>query len=98
MRGGATVGRRHGYSHGMQDFSTMCGMDHLALLALMMFFAAVLYSSIGHAGASAYLAAMALLSVPPEVMKPTALCLNIIVATIGTMEFARAGYFSWRVY
>jgi uncharacterized membrane protein YfcA len=73
-------------------------MDHVVWLAMMLFFAATLYSSIGHAGASAYLAAMALVGAPAELMKPTALCLNIIVATIGTIQFARAGYFSWRIY
>jgi uncharacterized protein len=73
-------------------------MNHIVLLAIMLFFAATLYSSIGHADASAYLAAMALVGAPSELMKPTALCLNIIVATIGTIQFARAGYFSWRIY
>jgi uncharacterized membrane protein YfcA len=73
-------------------------MDHVTTLAIMIFFAAVLYSSVGHAGASGYLAAMALMSVPPDVMKPTALFLNVIVATIGTVRFARAGHFAWGVF
>src|SRR4051812_737299 len=73
-------------------------MDHVVWLTIMLFLAAMLYSSIGHAGASAYLAAMALVGAPAELMKPTALCLNIIVATIGTIQFAKAGYFSWRIY
>ncbi len=64
----------------------------------MVFVTAVLYSSVGHAGASGYLAAMALVSVPPDVMKPTALALNIIVATIGTIQFARAGHFAWKIF
>jgi hypothetical protein len=50
-------------------------------LALLIFAAAVLYSSVGHAGASGYLAAMALFSVEPAIMKPTALVLNILVAS-----------------
>jgi uncharacterized protein len=50
---------------------------------------------VGHAGASGYLAAMALFTVAPEVMKPTALILNIAVALITTVRFYRAGYFSW---
>ncbi|MBI4505227.1 MAG: sulfite exporter TauE/SafE family protein [Chloroflexi bacterium] len=66
------------------------------LLAALIFAAAVLYSSVGHAGASGYLAAMALFGLAPEVMKPTALALNILVATIGTLRFYRAGYVSWR--
>jgi uncharacterized protein len=73
-------------------------MDHVTALALLIFVAAILYSSVGHAGASGYLAAMALMSVPPEVMRPTALCLNIIVATIGTIQFARAGHFEWHIF
>jgi uncharacterized protein len=65
------------------------------VLALLILVAALLYSSVGHAGASGYLAAMALLSVAPEVMRPTALVLNILVATIATWRFTRAGHFSF---
>ena len=61
-----------------------------------MFAGAALYSSVGHAGASAYLAAMALTGVAPATMRPTALVLNIIVATIATFRYTRAGWFSWR--
>jgi uncharacterized protein len=57
--------------------------------------ASVLYSSVGHAGASGYLAVMALADVDPEVMKPAALVLNLVVATIATARFSRAGHFSW---
>ncbi len=52
--------------------------------------AALLYSSGGHAGASAYLAIFALFSVAPAIMKPTALVMNIAVATIGSVRFIRA--------
>ena len=65
------------------------------LLAALFFVTAVLYASVGQAGASGYLAAMALLGVAPEVMKPTALVLNVVVATIATVAFGRAGHFSW---
>jgi len=68
------------------------------LLALFIFVAALLYSSVGHAGASGYLAAMALFGLAPEVMKPTALVLNLIVATVGTTRYARAGCFAWNVF
>ena len=71
---------------------------HLALLALLVFAAAALYSMVGHGGASAYLAAMALFGLAPAVMKPTALVLNILVSAIGTVQFARAGRFSWRTF
>jgi uncharacterized membrane protein YfcA len=67
-------------------------------LALTVLVAALLYSSVGHAGASGYLAAMALWGVAPETMKPTALTLNILVATIATVKFYRAGHFSWRLF
>jgi uncharacterized protein len=62
------------------------------LLAVLFLVAALLYGSVGHAGASAYLASMALVGVTPDVMKPTALVLNILVASIVTFGFARAGY------
>lgn len=65
--------------------------SEVLLLASMFFAAAVLYSSVGQAGASGYLAAMALLGVAPETMKPTALVLNVLVAGIATIRFARAG-------
>jgi uncharacterized protein len=72
-------------------------MDTTAIISLALLFlaAAVLYSSVGHAGASGYLAAMALFGLAPTMMKPTALVLNIFVATIATLRFSRAGYFSW---
>jgi uncharacterized protein len=66
------------------------------ILAGLFFAAAVLYSSVGHAGASAYLAAMALLSVSPDIARPTALALNIVVASFVTLRFWRRGYISWR--
>jgi uncharacterized membrane protein YfcA len=68
------------------------------LIILAIFIVAVLYSSVGHGGASGYLAVMALLSVAPEVTRPTALVLNLFVASIGTYLFYRSGYFSWRVF
>ncbi|MSR43267.1 MAG: sulfite exporter TauE/SafE family protein [Pedosphaera sp.] len=67
----------------------------IALTALI-FIAAALYSTVGHAGASGYLAAMAIFGLAPAVMKPTALVLNILVASIATAKFAKAGFFSWR--
>jgi hypothetical protein len=75
----------------------MSGTELLGLCALI-FVAALLYSMVGHAGASGYLAAMALYGLAPAVMKPTALTLNILVATVGTIQFARAGHFSWRLF
>lgn len=70
---------------------------HDLLLALLICVGAALYSSVGHAGASAYIALMALFSVPPAAMRPTALTLNIVVATLASGRYLRAGLFRWRV-
>ena len=66
------------------------------LLAACMFLGAVLYTSVGHAGASAYLALMALFGLPAAVMRPTALVLNILVASLTSFRYGRAGLFRWR--
>lgn len=57
---------------------------------------ALVYSAVGQAGASGYLAAMALAGFAPLAMKTTALALNLLVAAIGTFHFLRAGRLSWR--
>ena len=66
------------------------------LLTVLIGGMALLYASVGHAGSSGYQAAMGLMGLPPEVMKPTALFLNLVVATLGTLQFARAGLIRWR--
>ena len=71
-------------------------MDPVLVLAVAFFAAAALYASVGHAGASAYLAAMALVGVAPATMRPTALALNILVASIVTVRFQLAGQLRWR--
>jgi len=73
-------------------------MNETLVLTLLIFAAALLYSSVGHAGASGYLAAMALFGLAPAVMKPTALVLNLVVATVGTIRFASAGHFDWKLF
>jgi len=60
-------------------------------LAACMFFGAALYTSVGHAGASAYIALMALFGVAPAVMRPTALALNILVAGFTSFRYLYAG-------
>lgn len=67
-----------------------------ATLAILFFGVAALYSSVGHAGASGYLAAMALLGFAPEQMRPTALALNILVGGIGLWRFNKAALVPWR--
>src|SRR5216684_1104427 len=68
------------------------------LLFLAIGLIAFLYSSVGHAGASGYIATMTLFGLATTVIRPTALVLNILVAIIGSFQFWRAGYFSWRLF
>ena len=72
-------------------------MTNDLILTVLIFAFAVLYSSVGHAGATGYQAAMAIMGVAPPVMKISALVLNIPVAIIGTVRFARAGLLPWRL-
>ena len=57
---------------------------------------AILYSSVGHGGASGYIAIMALFSLSPEVIRPIALSLNVVVAGFATWRFSKTGYTDWR--
>lgn len=59
---------------------------------------ALLYASVGHAGASGYIAVMSLFGVAAVSIKPTALILNLVVASIGTLQFWRAGHFRWPLF
>lgn len=70
----------------------------IAILAVLFLIVGALYASVGHAGASGYLAVMALVGVDALVMRPTALAINVLVATITFVQFARAGHFSWRLF
>jgi hypothetical protein len=70
----------------------------IVLLAAAMLVAAFVYASVGHGGASAYLAAMALAGVAPPEMRPIALLLNVVVSAIATFKFYRAGHFRWRLF
>jgi uncharacterized membrane protein YfcA len=74
------------------------GVSHLVLLFLAIGLIAFLYSSVGHAGASGYIATMTLFGVAPTTIRPTALVLNILVASIGTFQFWQAGHFSWKLF
>lgn len=67
-------------------------------LVVLIFTAALLYSSVGHGGASGYLAAMAFVGLAPGLMKPAALALNVLVALIAVVRFYRAKCFSWPVF
>jgi uncharacterized protein len=71
---------------------------HLALLFAAIAIIAFLYSSVGHAGASGYIATMTLFGLAPTAIRPTALVLNILVAILGSFQFWRAGHFSWKLF
>lgn len=76
----------------------MLSTENEILLGVLFFGAAVLYSSVGHGGASGYLAAMALAGVPPALMRPTALVMNVAVSSISLYKFARANGLNWRLF
>lgn len=71
--------------------------DTLIWIALLMGAAAALYSTVGHGGASAYLAIMAFFSVASETMRPTALALNLVVAGFGSLRYWQAGQINLRL-
>lgn len=70
----------------------------LALLLAGIGLIAFLYSSVGHAGASGYIAVMTLCGFAPATIRPVALTLNILVAVIGSVQFWRAGHFNWQLF
>jgi uncharacterized membrane protein YfcA len=74
-------------------------VDPSTVIALAVLFAlgAALYSSVGHGGASAYIATMALFSIAPDTIKPTALALNLLVAGFGAWRYWRRGLTNWRL-
>lgn len=73
-------------------------MEIEIFIILAVFAVAALYSSVGHGGASGYLAVMAFLAVSPSVTRPTALILNLFVASIAFVQFYRAKHFDWKVF
>ena len=73
-------------------------MDIFILFYILLFLVAFLYSSVGHGGASGYLALMAIFSFAPDVMKPTALLLNIFVSLTSFIQFYRGGHFNFKLF
>src|SRR5438132_14262042 len=71
---------------------------HLVLLLIAIGLIAFLYSTVGHAGASGYIAVMTLWGIAPTTIRPTALVLNTLVASIGAFQFWRAGHFTWKLF
>jgi len=72
--------------------------EHIYIFLMILPIVSFLYASVGHGGASGYLALMALFSFAPEIMKPTALLLNLFVAAISFYYFYKEGYFNRRLF
>ena len=68
------------------------------VIALCLFFGAVLYTSVGHAGSSAYIAIMTLFNLQTTVIRPTALTLNIAVSAYASMRYIRNKYFDKKLF
>jgi len=73
-------------------------MDNIILFYILLFLVAFLYSSVGHGGASGYLALMAIYGIAPDVMKPTALLLNLFVSLTSFIQYYRGGHFKWKIF
>jgi hypothetical protein len=73
-------------------------MELQIVFILLLFVVAFLYASVGHGGASGYLALMALFGMAPEFMKPTALLLNLFVSLSAFILFYRGGHFKWKLF
>ena len=67
------------------------------LIALLLMIVGFLYSSVGHGGASGYIAVLTLFSISMQEYKPVVLLLNIIIASLALIQYWRAGYFSWKL-
>jgi len=73
-------------------------MSLTILFLILLFAVAFLYAAVGHGGASGYLALMALFSMTPEFMKPTALLLNLFVSLSAFILFFKGGHFKWKIF
>ena len=104
----ATDGRDTRFCHGMisvvrvftnhQNNDPNMSMELTILFYVLLLIVAFLYASVGHGGASGYLALMALFNFAPEVMKPTALVLNLFVSLTAFIQYYRGGHFQWKVF
>lgn len=72
-------------------------MESIYIFYILLFIVAFLYSSVGHGGASGFLALMAIYAISPEVMKPTALLLNLFVSLTSFYQFYRGKHFKWPI-
>src|SRR4029078_758463 len=76
----------------------MAVSEMLPIFYGLLFLVAFFYASVGHGGASGYLALMAIYGVSPEVMKPTALLLNLFVSLVSFIQFYRGGHFRMKLF
>ncbi|WP_316767090.1 sulfite exporter TauE/SafE family protein [Pedobacter frigiditerrae] len=72
--------------------------ESFILFYILLFVVAFLYASVGHGGASGYLALMAIFAISPAIMKPTALLLNLFVSSTSFIQFYRGGHFKWKLF
>src|SRR6478672_6255509 len=72
--------------------------DSIVVFYIALFILAFLYASVGHGGASGYLALMAIYGISPDVMKPTALLLNLFVSVVSFIQFYRGGHFKMNLF
>ena len=73
-------------------------MEGIIFFYVLLFLVAFLYSSVGHGGASGYLALMVIYNISPDVMKPTALLLNLFVSLTSFIQFYRGKHFNWKIF
>jgi len=73
-------------------------VEYSYFLLILITVMAMLYSSVGHGGASGYLAAMAFFDLSPDVMKPAALIMNIFVASFVLWRLCRERHFNWQLF
>jgi len=69
----------------------------IVIISVLVFIVAALYSSVGHGGASGYLAVLSFFAVAPATMGSTALTLNVLVAGVALFSYVRAGHLSWKL-
>ncbi len=73
-------------------------LNQTALILLLLFLVAFFYSTVGHGGASGYIAVLTLIGISPLLIKPSALLLNIFVASIAFFHYYRGGHFRWKLF
>ncbi len=72
-------------------------MSEIIIILALTFLVAFIYSSVGHGGASGYLAILSFFAIPHEIMAASALCLNVLVASLSFFIYYKARHFSWKL-